>query len=51
LAVEDNSDLDNDVGSFTTLARLLNVDLDSAKIPKLDEMKKGSRKEIECILL
>jgi hypothetical protein len=48
LTGDDGSDGDNDARSYTTLARSIDVDVDSAKIPKLDELKKGTRKEIEC---
>ncbi|KAF2007646.1 hypothetical protein P154DRAFT_419374, partial [Amniculicola lignicola CBS 123094] len=51
LTAEDESDPDNDARSYTTISRSVDGDPDSAtatRIPKLEELRTGKRKEIEC---
>ncbi|USP72745.1 hypothetical protein yc1106_00019 [Curvularia clavata] len=51
LAAEEESDSENDARSYTTMSRSIDGDLDSSatgKIPKLDELRTGSKKDVEC---
>jgi hypothetical protein len=51
LAIEEDSDLENDARSYTTISRSVDGDLDlstTVRIPKLNELQKGSKKEVEC---
>jgi hypothetical protein len=51
LAAEEESDPENDARSYTTISRSIDGDLDSSttiRIPKLDELRTGSKKEVEC---
>lgn len=51
LAAEDQSDAESDAKSYTTISRSVAGDLDTSaisKIPKLDEMRTGTKKEFEC---
>jgi hypothetical protein len=51
LSVEDESDHDDDARSYTTITRSVDGDLDlstTVRIPKLDDLRKGSKKEVEC---
>ncbi|KAF2193836.1 hypothetical protein K469DRAFT_712676 [Zopfia rhizophila CBS 207.26] len=51
LAVEKESDPENDARSYTAISRSIDGDLDSSttiRIPKLDELRTGSKKEVEC---
>lgn len=51
LAAEEESDPENDARSYTTISRSIDGDLDSSttvRIPKLDELRAGSNKEVEC---
>lgn len=51
LAAEEKSDSENDARSYTTISRSVDGDLDSSttvRIPKLDELRTGSKKEVEC---
>ncbi|KAH7130070.1 hypothetical protein B0J11DRAFT_419470, partial [Dendryphion nanum] len=51
LTVEDEPDFDDDARSYTTISRSVDGDLDSStmiRIPKLDDLRKGFRKEVEC---
>ncbi|KAF2808968.1 uncharacterized protein BDZ99DRAFT_343877, partial [Mytilinidion resinicola] len=51
LTTEEESDSESDARSYTTISRSVNGDLDSSatvKIPKLDELRIGSKKEVEC---
>jgi len=51
LAIEEDSDPENDARSYTTVSRSADGDLDlstTVRIPKLNELQKGSKKEVEC---
>ncbi|KAL9093228.1 MAG: hypothetical protein Q9159_000405 [Coniocarpon cinnabarinum] len=51
LNAEEQSDLEDDVRSYTTISRSVAGDLDdsaTARIPKLDELRTGSKQEVEC---
>lgn len=51
LIAEDESDAASDAISYTTISRSVAGDLDSSavtKIPKLDDLRTGTRKEFEC---
>lgn len=51
LAAEEESDTNNDTRSYTTISRSVDGDLDhsaTVRIPKLDELQTGSKKEVEC---
>lgn len=51
LAAEEESDPENDARSYTTISRSIDGDPDSSttvRIPKLNELRAGSKKEVEC---
>ncbi|KAF2790436.1 hypothetical protein K505DRAFT_364741 [Melanomma pulvis-pyrius CBS 109.77] len=51
LTTEEESDPENDARSYTTISRSVDGDIDAPatmKIPKLDELQAGSKKEVEC---
>jgi hypothetical protein len=51
LAMEEETDSENDVRSYTTISRSIDGDLDSsttARIPRLGGLRIGSRREVEC---
>jgi hypothetical protein len=51
LTVEEDSDHNNDAKSYTTISRSVDGDLDTSttiRIPKLDDLRTGSKKEVEC---
>ncbi|ERF76351.1 hypothetical protein EPUS_09435 [Endocarpon pusillum Z07020] len=51
LATEEESDPENDARSYTTISRSIDGDLDpsaTVRIPNLDELRTGSKKEVEC---
>ena len=51
LAAEEDSVPENDAKSYTTISRSVDGDLDSSaiiRIPKLDGLRIGSKKEVEC---
>lgn len=51
LTTRDDLDQDDDAKSYTTIARSVDDELESsttARLPKLDDMGVGARKEVEC---
>jgi hypothetical protein len=51
LNAEEESDTENDARSYTTISRSVDGDLDSSttiRIPKLEELRTGSKREVEC---
>lgn len=51
LTAEEESDPENDARSYTTVSRSMDGDIEAstmARIPRLDDLRVGSKKEVEC---
>lgn len=50
-AIDNDSDPEDDAKSYTTISRSVDGDLDTSatmKIPKLEDLRTGTKKEVEC---